>query len=255
MTILRLLAVLSVILVTCGWGTAQTNIISFGLPFVATQSDPCPRYPQGLCLADSLLQCDEVALISSKGVCRATTSYRFRYEVPGGSEFEATLLEGFKECLELPNVAVLGVRIEAVRVVGLKEDKSPVPSGLETKAREFLKDYVLPEGVELASPRLVKPLESKPGGMTDAVALITFGFAVENRSVAGNGPSILSSKDTVIRLDGNCTWGPLFFALDGELHRAYTASHCCDCGERILYVYNVSGPTPKKVYENGKLSD
>ena len=109
MTILRLLALLLIVLGACGGGTAQTSIISFGLPFLAVQSEPGPRYPEGLCLADRFGQGYEVALISSKGVCRATTLYRFHYEVPGGSEFEATLLEGPEDCLEVPNVAVVGV--------------------------------------------------------------------------------------------------------------------------------------------------
>jgi hypothetical protein len=187
------------------------------------------------------------------GGCTARTSSTFRYEIPGGAEFEATHLEGAEKFGGY--VAVVGMDPRTVRAIPLSDERSPVPKDMEAKARELLKDYDFQEGVEIIAPRLVKPGGSQAAPRALDVALVTFGFEVNNESVWENGPSVLFVNETAFRLGGNCTWDPIFLTIQGKLHLAYTAQEAYCSGERILYVCDLSGEAPKKVYGNGRLSD
>ncbi len=229
--------------------------IAFGLPFFATQSEPCPRYPNVLSLADSRPFChDNVALVSHRGVCSARTSFRFPYTHPGGADFEATALEGYKECLPGAAVAVIGVETEAVHVLPLREEQSPLPKDLESGARELLKDWIRtsPKADEFGDITQNPLLDSSPKVLKTA-HITMLQFAVDKKG-GEHGPVVLSLNGRLLRLEGWCTYGHLFFTINDKLYLSYNLE-CCGCGLRILYVYDLSGELPEKVYENDKLSD
>jgi hypothetical protein len=235
----------------------ETNY-SFGLPFFTTQGGLCPRYPE-ICLADSIRHCyTKVALLSKTGICSATTSFRFQYEVPGGAEFEATALDVSGECRSVA-VAVLGVDAKLVRLEPLEENRSPVSMALNSEARELLRDWIKnasSKADEFGDIRQ-NPLSSlSPKALKgERVTLLRFEL---NDGVKGwkrdRGPVVLYFNDRLFRLEGWCTDDHLLFSVNDKLHLAYTV-YCCGCGLRILCVYDLSGEAPMKVYENSSLSD
>jgi len=263
---MKILPLFFMLLVSMGhYGYAEPQHLTrgdftFGLPFYATQSDPCPKYPDGLCLADSfpLFGCYEVALISNTGVCRARTSYRYHYEVPGGSAFEATVLEVPEDC-QYGSVAVVADRPEAVSLIPLEANQPPAPKDVETRARGLLEDWMTNASKSLERTGDVgnNPLSTSPPMVLKAAQVTILRFQL-NEGMEGwkkdRGPVVLSLNDQLFRLEGWCTDDHLFFSANEKLHLAYTL-WCCGCGERILYVYDLSGKIPKKVYENDKLSN
>jgi hypothetical protein len=257
MSLARFLTVMLTIVGSCAF--AETGIrpsssltrpsISFGLPFYATQSDPCPKYPEGLCLADSIGHCHmEVSLVSKTEVCAARTSFRFLYEQPGGSEFVATLLDRVKDCSGDPVVAVLGIESKEVQVIPQLTESPPVPRHIESDARDLLEAEFpvktmgpIPKGVPVVvrvrHVTLLKFSLDKNGWSDDATPYAT----------------ALSANGKLINL-GKCTGDYLFFTIRGKLYLTYW-DWCCACGGRSLIVYDLSGEVPRKVYENGNLSD
>ncbi|HMK34173.1 MAG TPA: hypothetical protein VK463_03830 [Desulfomonilaceae bacterium] len=209
-------------------------------------------------MADSAPPCTQVALVSDTGICSVTTLYRFHYDHPGGGDFEATVLKGSRECLKDAHVAVLGVDIGAIRLLSLKEDQSPVRKDLPSRARELLKRWMTTE--EKSETRVgdieQNPLSSSPPKMFTVgdITMLRFALNEEAEQFRTDGPIVLYFKDQVFRLEGWCTGDPVFFSVNDKIHIAFR-SWCCGCGQRILYVYDLSGSTPKIVYENDKLSD
>jgi hypothetical protein len=259
MAVICSLASLLAIAGSCAYGGqpgTQTDF-SFGLTFYAMQSIPCPKYPKGLCLADSVPPCTPVALVSHTGICSVTALYRFHYDHPGGGDFEATVLEGSEECLRDATVAVLGVDTGAIRLISPKEDQS-VRKDLESSARGLLKHWITAE--DKSQERIgdidQNPLSKAPPRLSTVgdITMLRFALNEAAEQVRTDGPILLFFKDQLFRLEAWCTGDPVFFSVNDKLHVAYRAV-CCGCGERILYVYDLSGDAPKMVYENDKLSD
>lgn len=100
------------------------------------------------------------------------------------------------------------------------------------------------------------PLSNSPPKVATVgdVTMLRFGLNEEVERFRRNGPILLAFKDQLFRLEGWCTGSPVFFSVNDKFHVAYRVV-CCGCGERILYVYDLSGDAPKMVYENDKLSD
>jgi hypothetical protein len=227
---------------------------TFGLPFSLGQDDQCPVYPGGVSLADSIPNCHtNVALISDAGVCNTRTLYRFLYQHPGGEEFQATLLEKSAECPEAVVVAVIGVNARAVRPIPSRHDESPVPRNVESRVRRLLdppegegQERYKEVGIELSttSPKVLK---------VDHVTMLRFGLN-DVGELKNKGPGVICVNDQLFRLEGWCTQNHRFFSVYEKLHLSYTC-FCCGCGEVIFYVYDLSGKTPKIVYQNGKFSD
>ncbi|MEW6140255.1 MAG: hypothetical protein AB1733_18705 [Thermodesulfobacteriota bacterium] len=262
MKILRLLAVLLVTMTCYAYGEQQPEPprkFSFGLPFFATQSDPCPKYPEGLCLADSfpLFGCYDVALISRRGVCGGMTSYRFHYEVPGGSAIEATVLDVPEKCYG--SVAVVGVDPGAVRLIPWEDDQPPATKEMESRARELLKDWMInaPKSVERIGDIENNPLSDSPPKALKAGPVTVLRFELNDQIIGWKkdiGPVVLFLNNRLFRFDGWCTDDHLVFSVNDKLHFTYIL-RCCGCGESISYVYDLSGEVPTKVYQNDKLSD
>ncbi len=250
---LCLLVIVSASPDSCAEPATQSGI-SFSLPFTCGEEGRA-----GGCLADSIERGSKVTLINKTETCKATAVETFIYDHrAAASEFKATRLVGTRECFFLRpeeessygrfQVAVLGVEPEAVRLISTIHDNSPVPKDMELEARRILRNDVLPKGTEFIAPRLVS-LEGSE------VAVVQLGYTHDGESAWKDGPSVLFANNSATRLDGDCTWEHLFFTANNKLHLAYIGAGCCGCGEWILYVYDVSGKVPKKVYENGSLSD
>lgn len=183
-----------------------------------------------------------MVLICSKGICNTRTLYRFKYEHPGGEEFEATLLEKSPKCPEAAVIAVIGVDARAVRLISPQDDHSPLSEELESRARRVLKESGAGQG---ALPSLADsaPEVKKVGRVT----LLTF------RTETDDTAAVLLLNNNFVSL-GLCTFEHLFFSLNDKLHLTYRKG-CCACGEVINFVYDLSGEAPKKVYGNAKFSD
>ncbi|MEW6141504.1 MAG: hypothetical protein AB1733_25050 [Thermodesulfobacteriota bacterium] len=208
-------------------------------------------------MADSfpLFGCYDVALISRRGVCGGMTSYRFHYEVPGGSAIEATVLDVPEKCYG--SVAVVGVDPGAVRLIPLEDDQPPAPKDTESKARELLRNWIhsSSKADEFGDIRQ-NPLSNSPAKVLKAghVKMLKFELNDYSEELRRDGPVVLWLNDRLFRLEGWCTEGHLFFSVHAKPYLAYTM-HCCGCGLQILYVYDLSGEVPMTAYENEKLSD
>jgi hypothetical protein len=209
-------------------------------------------------LADKcvLFGCEDVALVSSTDVCSAKTSYRFHYQVPGGGEFEGTVVQTSEKC-QAGYVAVIGVDARAVRVIPQEADQSPAWEDVERKARALLNLWIrtsdkADEFGDISQNRLSKspPKVLKAGPVT----MLKFELNGDIPEQRRQGPVVLWLKNQLFRLEGWCTADHIFLAVNDKPYIAYTMQ-CCGCGVRILYVYDLSGDLPEKVYENDKLSD
>jgi hypothetical protein len=227
---------------------------SFSLPFFTSQDDPNQSYPP-VCLADLIPLLSEVVLVSRERVCDARTTFDFKYEIPSGVKFEATALDGKPECLKGADVAVVEINAEAVRVIPLKEQKDPPSKDIESRARTILKDW-MKTSVEPDEVRDVKenPLSNSSPGSLKAAQVEMLQFSVSNKKGGADGPVVLFINNQPFRLGGWRQDGHIFFSVKDKIHLAYTL-RCWSSGKQVLYVYDLSGPEPKKVYENNKLSD
>lgn len=226
--------------------------IRFSLPFFANPAAVCTKYPE-ICLADSIPDCNlNVVLLSKQQICSAVTLFRFMFEGPaGGPEFEATALDVSGKCRNLA-VAVLGGNAEEVRIIPLTEEQSPAPRDMEGKARQLLKDWTTTstKADEFGDISQNPLLDSSPK-LFKAGHITMLQFAVDKEG-GENGPVVLSLNGQLFRLDGWCTEGHLFFEVKKKLHVSYRL-RCCGCGLENLQVYDLSGQTPEKVYENEKI--
>jgi hypothetical protein len=200
------------------------------------------------------------------GVCGARTTDAFTYNYHTG-DLEATRLSGTEECFTVRDnerlltrfsMAVVGADPAAVRLVPLKDDKSPVPKEIELKARKLAAVHIeepqklydgsrVPISVSDAQPKVLR---------TDNVTLLIFELQADGEPWEP-GPTVALTSAGVFRLDGACTYGePVFFSVNDKLYLTYDATvHCCGCGDTNFFVYDLSSGTPKLVYRNSSFSD
>jgi hypothetical protein len=96
--------------------------------------------PLGAALADTLKPGLNVVLIGQK-ICKAKTGATFTYEHKGvePENFQATHLLMQGKCgQENANVAVIGVKAEAIADISPQEGRFAVPKSIELKARRLL---------------------------------------------------------------------------------------------------------------------
>ncbi len=219
--------------------------ISFALPF-------------GAALADELKPGLKIVLIGEK-ICEAKTAGTFTHDT-GNHKFQATNLLEHEKCdLKNVNVAVMGVKAEAIGVISPTEARSAVSKDLELKVRRLLLER------DAAGPRLYSyaPLshDSPKTFRVKEGALLLFNWKDED-----NGPSVWVVADKVFLLPGVCRSAHRssnlsaienfsFFTVEARLFLAYRAGGCCRCGDNTFYVYDLSGSEPKKLYQNGELGD
>jgi hypothetical protein len=146
------------------------------------------------------------------------------------------------------NVAIIGIGAEAVNVISPEKVRSRIPKQIESKARRLLlareaakKDHVYGP----LSDESPKAFRTKDGMLLD------FSWKDEE----GNGPSVWVIDNKIFLLPGVCRVEYRFFSIGDRLHLAFRSGGCCACGDNTLYVYDLSGSSPKKLYENSKLSD
>ncbi len=72
-----------------------------------------------------------------------------------------------------------------------------------------------------------------------------------------DGLPVLVLKDNAFLLEGSCAFrSPFFFSVKEKLHVSYWATvACCGCGDLNFFVYDLSGESPKLVYDNSHFSD
>jgi hypothetical protein len=127
-----------------------------------------------------------------------------------------------------------------------------VPQHIEAKARELAQSTKNKAAVTSEmSGTIVTHLTDAPV----KVYKIEEGIILVFQYPLASGPLIFLKNERLFRLDGECTWDYLFFNINGRLYLVYKTSFCCDCGECITYVYDLSGSRPKRVYLSGKISD
>ena len=253
-------AVLWVVFGLCAYsepGTTQS--ISFALPFEHVQNgDDAPRTRPAV--ADKLKPDLNVVLVGKK-ICKARTGAAFTFLHAGMNKIQATYLLDYAKCdLNSAYVAVIGVEAEAVRPIPPQVDHFPLPKEIESKARRHLMARKAADRRDHGPVRWIPDSDQKP--IFEPLSLgppktfrVQKGVLLQfTWSRGDNGPAIWVVKDRVFLLPGVCTDGYQFFTVHGRLHLAYGGSRCCDCGENILYIYDLSGSIPKKVYENGALS-
>jgi hypothetical protein len=226
--------------------------ISFALPFtILGTEDFEAAQPKTRGLADSIEAGRKIILMNKSEICNATTGATSIYHhMSGGHEFKVTHLAADNECFPVKTeekypgrfqVAIVGVGSSDIRLASPKDDHSPLPKDIQSKARRLVDNTEYRLDLPDVPPEVLR---------VGTAALLIF------RSTPWyEGPIVWSADHNVFLLEGNCTTGHFFFSVHNKLHLAYTGSYCCDCGHKILFVYDLSGRTPKQVYENGKLSD
>lgn len=221
------------------------EMISFSLPF-------------GAALADELKPGLKIVLIGEK-ICEAKTGGTFTHDT-GNHKFQATNLLDHEKCdLKNVNVAVMGVKAEAMGVISPTDAPSAVPKDIELKVRRLLleRDAAGPKIYSYAplSDNSPKTFRVKEG------MLLLFNWKKED-----NGPSVWVVDDKVFLLPGVCRSAHRssnlsaienfsFFTVEDRLFLAYRAGGCCRCGDNTFYVYDLSGSEPKSLYQNGELAD
>jgi len=229
--------------------------VSFSLPFVPDENGDS-ALSTSLALADKLKPGLNVVLIGKK-ICKARTGSAFAHELG----FQATYLLGYGKCD--PDVAVMGVEAEAIRVISPQVVRSPIPMQIELKARRLL--------LAREAAKEKKPMSEFMGTFGGSHGERSYGPLSDNSPKAfkvkegllldfnwkdeDNGPSVWVVDDRVFLLPGVCRVEYRFFSIEDRLHLAYRSGGCCACGDNTLYVYDLSGSNPKKLYENGKLAD
>lgn len=239
--------------------------ISFSFPFdCKTENGERTR-----CLADVFKTGLSTVLLGKMGICGARTAEAFTFD----KDFEATRLWGTDECFVVKHdqrlftkfrIAVVGADPAAVRLVSLKDDKSPVPQEMELKARKLAARHI-------EEPKDTSDQTGYPVTISDArptvfraenVTLLTFELQVTYDRREGPipwepGPTLVLMNGEVFLLEGACTCGePIFFIANDKLYLTYVATvACCGCGDVNSFVYDLSSGTPKMVYQNSSFAN
>ena len=254
-----LASVLAILSGLCSYICAQSVEkpgISFSLAYRCdTEENSDKTLP--ICLADSFKKELDVVLVTAKSRCSARTGDTFADELPtGGQEFKATHLKGTENChLEDKfSVAIVGVNQSRVNVADLTSDKSSLSKDVELKAREVAR---------LGYQNLAKSTDPEVNVADSSPDLFRVGntvfllFRSTEEFLNEDGLPVLVLNDNAFLLQGTCAFGPpFFFSVDGKLHVSYWATvACCGCGDSHFFIYDVSGETPKLIYQNSDFSD
>jgi hypothetical protein len=208
------------------------------------------------CLADSFDKELKVVLVSESGKCRVKTSSKFKEENPVTDfKFEATHLTDMGGCFieEDRVVAVIGVDPSAVEVVEPKTDKSLLTKDMELKARKIASAAYRKFRVDQSAPDVA----GSPPDVFSVGSAAFLLFKCTEDFFNQDGLPVLVLKDTAFLLEGTCALkSPFFFSANGKLHVSYWATvACCGCGDSHFFVYDLSGASPKLVYQNSDFSD
>lgn len=248
------------ILGSYGYGDrAGDSKISFSVPFLCRTD----RGDRTRCLADAFKPGLSAVLVSKKGVCVARTA-ETSTQAHHVEDFHATRLSGPEGCFPVEDdessfskfcIAVVGTDPAAIRVVSPKDDKSPVAKEIESKARKLAVPHIQ-EPQRLYDMSRVPVTDAKPKVLrTEKVTLLIFEIQAEGEPWAP-GPTVALTNAGVFLLEGACTYGdPTFFSVNDKLYVTYNATvACCGCGDTNFFVYDLSRPTPKKVYHDTTFS-
>jgi hypothetical protein len=235
---------------------------SFSAPFNCSSEER-----NGRCLVGKFKAGLNVVLVSQAGICLAKTAETFTYTQPiSDYSFPVTRLIGSKECLKVRSgdpaigpfdIGVVDTDPPVVRLVKIQDDKSPLPKDVELKARKLalsaksapcLKSpryNIIPQFISDAPPHVYRTKYAT------FMVMQCFKDAPQE-----NGPPVLFIHNKIFRLCGACSDSPVFFTMNGRLYLTYTTTiYGCGCGDLNFMVYDLSGPTPKRVYWDGSLGD
>jgi hypothetical protein len=195
-----------------------------------------------------------VALVRETGICYAKIDTAFPNEHKGpGKTPVRTALAGSENCWGALDkllrrdivLAVMGVDRGVVRVIPPGNDESPLPKHIELKALVLLPATSNPCGTDrmLGGQIIfdVRPLKVLRVGDSAIRIFDTRG-----------GPMVLLRNNDVSRLNGNYTFGGhVFFSVNEKLYLTYKGYDCLNCSTTHMtrYVYDLSGDTPKIVYD------
>lgn len=229
---------------------ADNSEISFSLPIVCQTGRGGDRTR---CLADRFKPGLRTVLLSSRGTCAVRTADTLTYE-HHVEDFEATRLVGNEKCLGVEDneelighfrVAIVGADPSMVREVFVKEDRSRVPKEILLSAKRLAFTRV-DNFLSDAQPKVFR---------TENVTVLI--FQLQSDGVFWEpGPTVVLTKGEEFLLEGACTYGEPLFSVSDKLYLMYQATvHCCGCGDMNYFVYDFSGATPKKVYQNWRFAD
>lgn len=232
--------------------------VSFSVPFVGTY-----RGDKTLCLADVFKPGLKTVLLGNSGTCEAITADTFIY--PEDKQLETTRLKGTEKCLAEVDtkrfrigrqlrVAVVGVDSSAVRVVEPKTNESPLSKEIEQSARkiassEYQRNFRNPEGS-------VIDVADFPADVFSVGNAAFFLFKCTDEFYNQDGLPVLALNNNAFLLEGACAFrSPFFFFVKEKLCVSYWATvACCGCGDSNFFVYDLSGESPKLVYQNSDFS-
>ena len=235
---------------------------SFSAPFNCSSEKR-----NGRCLVGKFKAGLNVVLVSQAGICRAKTAETFIYTQPiSDYSFPVTRLIGSEECLKVRSgdpalgpfdIGVVDTDPPVVRLVKIQDDKSPLPKDVELKARKLAlsakSDPCLKSDQLSAVSQFISDAPPDVFRTKDATFMVIQCFKDAPQE---NGPPVLFMHNKIFRLCGACSDWPVFFTVNGRLYLTYTTTlYGCGCGDLNFMVYNLSGPTPKRVYWDGSLGD
>ncbi len=254
-----LFAILSPIAAVCGDAEKESGI------FFSVPVDCSLVGRKGIRLGHAFSEGLNVVLLGAMESCRAKTRKTFTAEYfdagtygPDALSKETYLVYG-DECSAAGDnkmwsgnfrTAVVSADPPTVHLIQPKDDTSPVPREIESKARRLVefsewdpcsyKSRRVGVGIADSWPEVIR---------AENVALLMFHLIVFAGEPEENGPAVLVVDNHVFRLTGCCQRGPLFFSVNDKLHLAYEESRCWwRCGEQTFVVYDLSSGRPEVVF-------
>ncbi len=235
MTALRLCLVLLLVLSSYAYGEPALKFL-----FSVRPHDLSAKGREMRCLGDPFEPGLNVVLVRDNGTCAATIAgpcdyHELHYRHRNGSRLvvdDKCWRHGF-------TLAVVGVDYRDVRVIRTRVDKSPLPKGIESRARQSLQEYLGAIYQLLPLPPSVVRVES--------AKLVTFKYRGMYPDLPLSHAPVLIMGNHVFPLAG--TIGHLFFSVNGRLHLA-----CRDSGviraQPVPYIliWDLSDETPKLVF-------
>lgn len=146
---------------------------------------------------------------------------------------------------------------QVVRVIEPKTDESFLSAEIELKARKFASsDYPRKLASSEYEGSIADVADSPPKvfGVGNTAFLL---FECTSELWNLHGLPVLILNNNVFPLNGLCVSdSPFFFSVKEKLYVSYWATvTCCGCGDSNFFVYDLSGKSPKLVYENSNFSN